>query len=427
MKPSVFIVSYYWPPAGGPGVQRWLKFIKYLPKDDFNITLIVPENPDYASTDKSLMEEIPEGITTIKVPIKEPSRFLKNLFGKKTKKLQRGFIDKKPGLLERSLLWIRGNYFIPDARVSWVTAIVQTLESNIAFAKANYLITTGPPHSVHLVGLNLKADSKYSNLNWIADFRDPWTTIGYHKSLRLTKTAAQKHFNLEKKVLQTAGEIIVTSPSTKTEFQTKTKRPITVITNGFDLNPNHMDQPTGKFKVSHIGTLLADRNPLGLWDALSTLCREIDGFADDLQLELAGNVSENIVESIKDAGLEKQLNLLGYVQHDRAVELMNLSQVLLLIEINSAETNAIIPGKTFEYIASRRPIIAIGPAQSDIQGLMEESGSGSYHTYQDESLKPMILKLYNQYKSGSLTGNVSDISRYHRKTLTHQLIQVLQS
>ena len=421
----MFIVAFYWPPAGGPGVQRWLKFIKYLPKDRFEITAVIPQNPDYASTDDSLLKEIPEGITTIEVPLKEPSRWIKKLFKGKTKKLQRGFIDKKPGLLEQALLWIRGNYFIPDARVSWVKNVVEELKNSSAFAKADTLITTGPPHSVHLIGFHLKAYHKYLDLEWIADFRDPWTTIGYHKSLRLTKKAAAKHLKLESEVLTSADQIIVTSPSTKSEFRTKTSKPITVITNGYDLDPNQIEQPEGKFTISHIGTLLADRNPLVLWKALADLTKEHDGFKSDFKLILAGNVSSEIIDSIEGVGLQPFLKLEGYVSHDRAVDLMNNSQMLLLIEIDAPETKAIIPGKTFEYLASRRPIIAMGPNGSDIEGILDDFNAGNYYDYKGNGLNEYILENYRRYKNHELNGNPTNISNYHRKQLTQQLIKTI--
>ncbi len=426
MKHKLYIIAFYWPPAGGPGVQRWLKFVKYLSQEEYQITVVVPESADYASTDHSMIHEIPQSINILKVPIKEPSRWVKHFFNKKTKKLQRGFIDKQPGFLEKKLLWIRGNYFIPDARVGWVKRVVAMLDKDSAFAKANTLITTGPPHSVHLIGLELSGRTRYANMEWIADFRDPWTTIGYHKSLRLTTASQQKHENLEVKVLRSASKIITTSPSTAAEFREKTNTPVQVITNGYDLTPNEVKQPEGSFVISHVGTLLADRNPLLLWRCLTDLCDTHPDFAADFQLHLAGNISDTIKESIAAAGLEQQVHYKGYVSHDTAVQLINQSQVLLLIEIDTPETTAIIPGKTFEYMASRRPIIAIGPDGSDIETLLQQSGSGTYFNYQMQGLKNHLLNLYQAFKLGQLTGNPNDVSRYHRKNLTQQLSQLIK-
>lgn len=388
--------------------------------------MVIPGNPDYPSTDDSLKDELPEGIHILKVPINEPSKWLKKLFGSKTKKLQKGLIDKRPGFIERILLWIRGNFFIPDARVSWVNRVVRSLKNDSAFAKAEYLITTGPPHSVHLIGIVIKKKKVYADLKWLADFRDPWTTIGYHKELKLTKSSRAEHQRLELKVLSKADQIIVTSPSTKAEFEAKTDRPIKIITNGFDLQPNDLDQPTGKFIIRHIGTLLSDRNPNILWEILSSITRKNPDFSKDFELQLAGNVSDSVLNSIKLAGLETHLKLLGYVNHEKAVGLMYESQVLLLIEIDDEVTKAIIPGKLFEYLASRRPIIAIGPRGSDVEQILIDTNAGHYFTYDGANLREQILACYKKYKEQELKGNAHDISNYHRKQLTQELVQILE-
>jgi glycosyltransferase involved in cell wall biosynthesis len=425
LKSSVFIVAYYWPPAGGPGVQRWLKFAKYLVQSGIDTTVVVPENPDYPVTDHSLLNEIPKPVKVIKVPINEPSRKIKKLAGSDTDRLQKGIISKKPGLLEKLLLWVRGNYFIPDARKSWASRVVAALEQDPIFLTCNNLITTGPPHSVHLIGLQLKKKQLLKDINWIADFRDPWTTIGYHKKLKLSRSSARKHIELEKRVLQNADKIIVTSPTTRAEFEAKTSIPVQIITNGFDIQPNSTAQPETRFTVSHIGTLLEDRNPLALWDALAQLVEEHDEFAQDFQLQLAGNVSSHVVDSIKECGLAEHLDVIGYVDHRTATRLMYDSQLLLLIEIDSPNTTAIIPGKLFEYLASRRPIIAVGPEGSDIRSILESTKAGKYYTYQVNELKQDVLKHYKLYKSGKLLGNSNNIEQFSREALTDQLIEIL--
>ncbi len=231
---KLLIITYYWPPAGGPGVQRWLKFVKYLP--DFNIQPIVyiPENPTYPIIDNGLQSEVSEKAIILKNKIKEPYG-LASFFGKnKTKKISSGIIpnQKKQSFVEKTLLWVRGNIFIPDARFLWVKPSVKYLKKYIEDNQIDTIVTSGPPHSLHLIGLQLK---KELNVKWFADFRDPWTTIGYHKALKLSSYADKKHKALEKEVLTTADTIIVTSKTTKTEFQAITSQPIEVITNGYDV------------------------------------------------------------------------------------------------------------------------------------------------------------------------------------------------
>ncbi|MEN8816395.1 MAG: glycosyltransferase family 4 protein [Nonlabens sp.] len=427
MKKPVLIISYYWPPAGGPGVQRWLKFAKYLPDHGYEVTVVIPENPDYPVLDQSLKKEIPKNVSIIKARITEPSRMAGKLSRKRTKNLQRGILKKKASFLERALVWTRGNLFIPDARVGWKQHVLRAVELFLSENPECTVITTGPPHSVHLIGLELK--HLVPSIKWLADFRDPWTTIGYHKDLKLGDRAQKKHEKLEQKVLNTADLLIVTSPHTGKEFQSKTSKPLQLITNGYDIKPNsNLKQPDGKFVLAHIGTLLSDRDPQLLWESLQELCKEIKGFANDLELQLAGNVSEDILDSIEKYNLSNRLANKGYLSHDQSIELMFKAQVLLLIEIDSEETKAILPGKIFEYFASRRPIIALGPKGADIELLITDTHSGEFYNHQQKmALKKQIIHLYDLYKKGVNDGNSNDlIERYQRSHLTQILAKTIE-
>ncbi|OBX23998.1 MULTISPECIES: glycosyltransferase family 4 protein [Bizionia] len=425
VRKKVLIVTYYWPPAGGPGVQRWLKFVKYLP--DFNIEPIVyiPENPNYPIVDNSLLSEIPDSVTIIKQPISEPYKLAGLFSKKKTKTISKGIItnDDKQTALEQILLFIRGNFFIPDARKSWVKPSVAYLSSYIKTQEIDTIITTGPPHSLHLIGLELK---KKLNLNWLADFRDPWTTIGYHKQLKLTKSAENKHKQLEQDVLRSADRIIVTSYVTKAEFKEKTNKPISVITNGYDAN--HITKPEldSQFTLAHIGSLLSKRNPEILWQALSDLIVEKPSFATDFKLNLVGFVSEDVLQSMDSYDLSDYINEVGYVSHEEAVRFQKKSQVLLLIEIDSPDTRCIIPGKLFEYMVSERPTIAIGPEGSDVATILKETNTGSYFKYDDyNALKKQIELYYESFKKGSLHSHGIGLQKYSRKALTKSLSELL--
>jgi len=418
---KILIISYYFPPAGGPGVQRWLKFVKYLP--DFGIQPIVyiPENPTYPIVDENLVEEISDKAIIIKHKIFEPYQIASFLSSKKTKKISSGIIPntKKQTFLERFLLWIRGNLFIPDARVFWVKPSVKHLEKYIIDHQIDTIITSGPPHSLHLIGLELK---RKLNIKWFADFRDPWTTIGYHKALKLSKYAAKKHQDMEREVLNTADSIIVTSKTTKTEFELITRKPITVITNGFDTENIEKQELDNKFSLAHIGSFLSERNPKILWESLSELLNEIPNFENHLQIKLIGAVSESVLKTITDFGLKKQILNLGYLSHKEAVVHQKKSQVLLLIEINSPETKSIIPGKLFEYMVSNRPIIAIGPQDSDFAEIITSTNTGVFYNYNEkDKLKAVILEYYNQYLQGKLKANGVGIEQYSRKKLTEKL------
>lgn len=414
------IITYYWPPAGGPGVQRWLKFVKYFREFGVEPIVYAPENPNYPLIDENFSSEIPSDIEIIKQPINEPYRFAKLFSKKKTKQISSGIISKKEiSAMEKLMLYVRGNFFIPDARVGWVKPSVEFLSKYIAENSVDVVITTGPPHSLHLIGMQLQ---KELNIKWIADFRDPWTTIHYHKSLRLNKSSERKHKSLEASVLKSADVITVTSPTTKKEFEMITETQIEVITNGFDISEEIDFQMDSNFSISHIGSLLSERNPEVLWKVLAEICKENPDFKSDLELKFAGAVSEEVKKSLENTGLIENCKFLGYVSHSEALQLQNQSQVLLLVEINSAETRAIIPGKLFEYLAAKRPIIALGPKESDIEGIISETKSGIFFSYwDDDELKVEILQLYEQFKSGNLAIASEGIEKYSRREVTKRM------
>ena len=422
---KVLIITYYWPPAGGPGVQRWLKFVKYLP--DFGIQPIVyiPENPTYPIVDEALVKEVSDTAIILKHKIFEPYQLASFLSKNKTKKISSGIIpnQKKQSFLDKVFLLIRGNLFIPDARVYWVKPSVSFLEKYISENNIDTIITSGPPHSLHLIGLELK---QKLGVKWFADFRDPWTTIGYHKALRLSNYAANKHKKLERRVLNTADTIIVTSNTTKKEFEAITKKPIAVITNGYDTENIAKQALDTKFTLAHIGSFLSERNPQLLWESLVELVQEIPDFKTHLEIKLIGAVSQEVLETINEFGLDSYLNNLGYVSHSEAIAHQRKSQVLLLIEINSEDTKSIIPGKLFEYMVSGRPIIAIGPQGSDFSEIISTTNTGVFFDYSDKmKLKSVLLNFYNQFLEGNLQSNAIGLQHYSRKNLTAKLVEVL--
>ena len=423
---KVLIITYYWPPAGGPGVQRWLKFAKYLPDFDIQPIVYVPENPTYPIIDEGLLEEIPGKAIILKRKITEPYQ-LASVFSKKnTKGISSGIIPnrKKQTLLQKALLWVRGNIFIPDARFLWVNPSVEFLKEYIREQGIDTIITSGPPHSLHLIGLKLKEELQ---LKWFADFRDPWTTIGYHSALKLSSYAEKRHRYLEKKVLTSADAVIVTSKTTKEEFQAITSKPIEVITNGYDIEKVEKQPLDEKFTLAHIGSFLSDRNPKIVWESLQELVSENKRFAGSFQLKLIGKVSQEVLDSIAAHQLEAHCLNLGYVSHKEAIGHQRKSQVLLLVEIDSAETKSIIPGKVFEYMVSERPIIAIGPKDSDFAEIITATNTGTFFTYTDkEKLKKTLLSYFEAYLSKELKVHAVGLQQYSRKNLTAKLASFIK-
>ena len=421
---KVLIITYYWPPAGGPGVQRWLKFVTYLGDFDIEPVLYVPENPQYPMQDPSLLNQVPKNLKIYQLPIKEPYALASLFSPKKTKRISSGIIKtKNQAVLEKVMLWIRGNFFIPDARKYWINPSVAFLSDVLEKERISTIITTGPPHSVHLIGHHLK---QKHHIKWLADFRDPWTSIGYHKKLRLTKASQEKHKVLERTVLTHADRIIVTSHTTKHEFEKLTKQPITVITNGFDSNYEGGANVDNRFTISHIGSLLSGRNPKNLWKVLADLARENAVFRSDLQLEFIGVVGQDVLDTLYRFELGPYIKIKGYVSHAEALRRQQRSQLLLLIEIDSEETQGIVPGKLFEYMAAQRPILAIGPKNWDAGTIIKDTNTGKVFDYQaNAELKEIILNWFKAFKSGALNVGSTDITMYSRKALTEQLVKYL--
>ncbi len=424
---KILIITYYWPPAGGPGVQRWLKFVKYLPEFGIQPIVYVPENPTYPIVDENLVKEVLDKAIVLKHKIFEPYQLASLFSTAKTKKISSGIIPnkKKQSFMDKLFLLIRGNLFIPDARFLWVKPSVAYLEKYIVENDIDTIVTSGPPHSLHLIGLQLK---QKLDLKWFADFRDPWTTIGYHKSLRLSNYATEKHKMLERKVLTAADAIIVTSKTTKKEFEAITKKPIAVITNGYDVEKVEIQPLDTKFSLAHIGSFLSERNPTILWESVVELVNEVPDLKLHLEIKLIGAVSQEVLETISEFGLNSYLNNLGYVSHEEAIVHQRKSQVLLLIEIDSDDTKSIIPGKLFEYMVSNRPIIAIGPRNSDFSEIITTTNTGVFFNYSEKvKLKSVILDFYNQFLEGKLQSNGVGLQQYSRKSLTKELAQLINS
>lgn len=426
-KEKVLIISYYWPPAGGPGVQRWLKFVKYLPDFGIEPVVYVPENPTYPLIDQGLVHEVPPDVTVIKHKITEPYGWASLFSRSNAKKISAGIIPdkKKQSALQRLMLWVRGNLFLPDARVFWVRPSVLYLSKYIRKHGIKKIITTGPPHSLHLIGMRLQ---QTEGVTWVADFRDPWTTIGYHKELHLSSGAEKKHKQLERQVLNAADHVIVTSPTTKAEFEALTQKPVTVITNGYDVEQVERLSPDAQFTMAHIGSLLSERNPVKLWEVLSELVAENPDFAAVFRLKLAGAVSQEVLATIDGCGLSAYTDLLGYISHHEALQQQRCSQVLLLVEIDSPHTKCIIPGKLFEYMLSERPILAVGPEGADFAAILKSTNTGYFFTYSEkDEIKQAITLLFKQYKEGSLKSHAIGLQQYSRKSLTKQLADLLKT
>lgn len=418
---KALIITYYWPPAGGSGVQRWLKFVKYF--RDFGIEPVVytVENPNYPILDESLVYDIPKDIEILTQAIWEPNNLFA-FFGKK-KTESAGFLNPNPSFFGKILQYIRANYFIPDARKFWVKPSTNYLKKYLKANKIDVVITSGPPHSMHLIGLNLK---KELNIKWIADFRDPWTEIDYFQQLPLTKKAIKKHHSLENEVLKNADAVLVVGKTMQENFSKFNSKVITV-TNGFDETLTHENVTLDpKFTVTHIGLMNADRNPKMLWEVLAEIVSENEEFSKDFDLKLIGKADASVIADISKYRLSKNVQVIDYVTHDKVVEFQKKSQVLLLIVNNVPSAKGILTGKIFEYLMAKRPILAIAPSDGDVSEIINETNSGVVINFEDKvALKKAILDYYTKFKLGNLTAESKNIAQFHRKELTKKVSELI--
>lgn len=429
----MLIITYYWPPTGGAGVQRWLKFSKYFRQFGWEPVIYTPSNPDFPIHDETLLKDIPENITVLKRPITEPYDIYRKIMRKKkTETVNQGFLSegKENTFLQSAMIWVRGNFFIPDARKFWIKPSVAYLSDYIQKNRIDAVISTGPPHSMHLIAMGLK---QKHNIPWIADFRDPWTQIDFYSQLKLSSYADNRHKKLENQVLTRADKVVTVSPTCGTDLEKLGKRKVDVITNGFDTDDfvsmaiGINQQMLEGFLFHHIGALNKDRNPYTLWKVLGDLCKERPELKKDLKLRFTGKTDAIVFESLRQNGLEENFQRSDYMPHSEVVKLMVQSPVLLLPLNNTPNNAGVLSGKLFEYLAARRPIFGIGLPDADAASILKETKAGVMVDFDDyEGTKKQITELYQKYKTGNLKIESNSIDKYSRENCAKEYALLLK-
>jgi len=428
MAKKLLIITYYWPPSGGAGVQRWLKFAKYLPEFGWEPTIFTPENPESPAIDSSLNGDLQDNISVIKLPIWEPYTAYKRFIGQKQdQKVNAGFLseNEKPKLTEKASVWVRGNFFIPDARKFWIKPATKYLKNYLKENPVDAIISTGPPHSMHLIAMNLK---KSFNIPWIADFRDPWTGIDFYDKLRLTTFADNKHKTLEKKVLQKADKVVAIGNVMAKDLGNISNRKVDVIRNGYDSDDfeNKTHSLTKKFTITHVGSINADRNHSIFWDSLQTLLSKNPHFEESLEIHFVGKNDISVINDIKKYKLEKFIKLTSYLPHKEIFEILCSSQVLFLPINNTPNAEGILTGKIYEYLAAKRPILAIGPPSGELATVLKETKAGVISDFSDKSsLTKNIENYFEDYVKNNLLCESTDIERFSRKRLSANYADLL--
>lgn len=427
---KVLIITYYWPPSGGAGVQRWLKFSKYLPAYNWIPVVYTPENPEAPANDESLLNDINPEIEILKRPIWEPYSFYKKFTGKdKDQKINAGFLQEKKSnkLLEAISVFIRGNFFIPDARKFWIRPSVRFLTQYLKENKVDVIISTGPPHSMHLIALKLK---EKLNVKWVADFRDPWTNIDFYKDLKLTEKSDRTHKKLEREVLTKADRVICVGNTMGMELKNLGANKLEVITNGYD----HEDLPKikpgldEKFSIVHVGSINKDRNHPIFWKAIDELISESDEFKNKLEIKFIGKIDHDVKDQIKKYNLVSIFKHIEYVTHNQVMAELMKARILYLPINNTPNAKGIVTGKFFEYLASNRPVLTIGPTESDIQKIIIETNSGEVFDFENlNGIKKYIAQRFSNYLSNKDEELVSKIDDFSRIKLTEKLSKILDN
>ena len=419
----VLIITYYWPPSAGSGVQRWLKFAKYLPDYGWEPLVFTPENPDFELRDETLVNKIPPGLEVLKFPIWEPYGILKILKRGKLKDPSLIIEHKDKSLLDKFSMWLRANIIVPDPRVFWKKPASKFLLDIIDRNEIKAVITTGPPHSLHLIGRELK---RKKEIIWLADFRDPWSSWEFLDTLPMLGMVRRIHEKLEQSVLKEADMVVTISPTFKEELEIIGQRKVDLITNGFDSSDMPVNRPDQHeqddvFHVVYIGIIDAIRDPVPFLKAFKAAFSTTD---KNVRLTFVGKVSILVQDFIQnDLWLEKQVKMPGYLSHDEVFSYYRKADLLLLILTHTKNAKGNIPGKLFEYLATGKTILALGDPLGDSGYIIREADAGEVFSH--DSFEEMANFLVNQSRVPS-GGTVREgMGKFERKFLTKQLARLL--
>lgn len=436
-RKKVLIITYYWPPAGGPGVQRFLKFVKYFPEYDIDPVVLTCFNPTYPMRDPTLAEDIPDGIPVHYARTVEPFGLYSLLSGTSPEKAADPTTVLEAGelvLTQRVVRWLRANIFVPDARSGWVPFARSKARRLISEYRIDTIITTGPPHSTHFIGQWLK---RKTGVRWIADFRDPWTDIHYNRALPRMKFTKKWDARMEAQILRSADEITVTAPGTARYFSRKVDRTYHTIPNGYD--PDDFREPAalkktrdqvGKtdpampFCIRHVGSISETSVPINLMRVLSKFPET------EIRIEFIGTTHPDVQKYAAELELGDRIHFRSYVSHGEATELMQKADLNLVVVQQSEDSRILIPGKLYDYLKAGKPVMVIGPPDGDTASIVRQCRTGQTFDYTDETGPEQWLKtLVHAGRSGTQSGSqdhlpfapdTREISRYSRPALTRQ-------
>ncbi|CAN5476120.1 glycosyltransferase family 4 protein [soil metagenome] len=427
---NVLIITYYWPPSGGSGVQRWLKFVKYLPSFGWKPFVFTPANPSFEISDETLLKDVPKEAEVIHFPIWEPYKLFRQVSkiagNKPVSQIDLVAAGKKT-FFQRITGWIRGNVFIPDGRIFWVRPAVKFLPDLIKSKGISTIITTGPPHSLHLIGLKLK--KKYPNLHWIADMRDPWSEWDFLDTLSLSSLARSKHRSLERAVLKNADRVLTIAPVHCERFEALGKRKVDLITNGFDEDDfASLDRiRTTKFTIRHIGMVDELRDPKPFMLALKSLTQQHPELREQIVVEFIGSVNSAFREFINNDSILNSVTIFSKpMPHDLLVKLYGATDIQLLVLAHTALAAGNLPGKFFEYLASGNFIFGVGPEIGDAATILLNTHAGRMiDRHNITALKALIMERFDHWKK-NIPEEKRNVQAYSRRVLAGKIAGLLK-
>lgn len=426
---KVLIITYYWPPAGGSGVRRWLYFSKYFPEYGWHPVVLKPVGAEYPSFDPELNSDVHPDTTILEVPIMEPYNLYKKLVGVKNSKVKPGvlFHGRKPGIREKLGVWLRSNLFIPDAKMLWIKPSCRFLSKYLKKNGVDLIISTGPPHTTHLIARKI---ARKFDIPWIADFRDPWTKIDFFHKLMLTRIGLKKHKRLEKQVLTDSTLQTTVSWSWKEDFISLGAGNVHVVTNGYD--PENYSNLTididAKFSITHLGSMNEDRNQSEFWNAISELISEDSRFRERVLIRLVGDIVPAVDDDLRKYDLVSYCEHIPFLSHKDAIQVIANSRILYLPLNRTPHVAGIVPGKIFEYLAVQRPVFAIGPPDGDLAKILETASNGIICNFGDiTGMKASLKLLFERYLNETDRIENDDFKLFSREKLTSQMVHLMES
>ena len=417
---KVLVIVYYWPPSGGAGVQRWLKFVKYLPQFDWQPTVITTSNGDYPAIDESLLKEVPEDIKVIRTKTPTFGKWFSKA-GEQSAPYGSLETSEEDSFFRRFAIWCRLNLTVPDARVVWNKYALQAAFEEMRKFKYDLIITSGPPHSTHLIGRKLK---NIFNVKWLVDFRDPWTKIDYLEKVNrfaLTKKIDEK---LEQKIINQCDRIISINKSILKGLKAINKG--IIIPNGFD--PADFTEiekkKTKTFQINYFGNIMAERDPSIVLKAVNQIYSQFP----DIQINIWGNVSDEVKADLISLDENKFVKFHNYIPHDKMMRRMVNSSLLLLLINNVPNNLGILTGKIYEYLGAKVPVLGVGPIEGEAAKILNETRSGKMCDYSDQkAISEFISWQYSMWKKDEKPTASGEIDQYDRVHLTQKLAEVLES